>query len=460
MIPRKHYNRNKKINNLFIKKYRNMKSKVLVGIVLVCSIFMLSSKSEAYLFGMKSWDNSIENIQQIQTTYNLDIPMLSFIFDPRGPHVESMMNRFNEALWADKIYHISLSPNMFSAKEVYEWKFDTQYRQFFQDIKKNNLRVVFRTMHEMNGGRYPRSSDPYRFKKAWVRVREISREEWLWQSNILFDMSVNARDLPARWGTPSQTATFIHCTPSAKAKLKCPTFEDYYPGDKYVDLMGVTFYNRGKWNSNRRRGTPDMIVNNSARKTLDRIKKFPKPIFVDEVGTTAVNYIWAYNFDTSREVYENNKAMKNIRLLQLRDFLLRENRIVGAIYFNVDLTNGLRNWTLGELDRSVIDFVNNKFYDNILDIYDAGSSDYSKALYYLFNIQRLTLNERTHLVKANYIKPVKDLYADIQQYSSDKEIQLNQLATVKSSWSLGTKYRRFSSEGLDAIVDATISFVE
>jgi beta-mannanase len=103
-------------------------------------------------------------------------------------------------------------------------------------------------------------------------------------------MSVNARDLPAKGGKPAQTATFIQCQQNLKDKLKCATFEDYYPGDTYVDLMGVTFYNRGKGNSNRRRGTPDQIVNAAGRKTLDRLKKFDKPIFVDEVGTTAVNY--------------------------------------------------------------------------------------------------------------------------------------------------------------------------
>ena len=59
-------------------------------------------------------------------------------------------------------------------------------------------------------------------------------------------MSVNARDLPAKGGKPSQKATFIQCEQNLKEKLKCATFEDYYPGDKYIDLMGVTFYNRGK----------------------------------------------------------------------------------------------------------------------------------------------------------------------------------------------------------------------
>ena len=103
-------------------------------------------------------------------------------------------------------------------------------------------------------------------------------------------MSANARDLPAKNGRPSQRAVFVQCQPRLKQQLKCPTFEDYYPGDTYVDLMGVTFYNRGKGNANRRRGTPDQIVNAPGRETLNRLKTFDKPIFVDEVGTTAVNY--------------------------------------------------------------------------------------------------------------------------------------------------------------------------
>ena len=128
-----------------------MKIKIVIGIFLVFGICVLGSRSEAYLFGMKSWDNSISNIQRIEKEYKLDLPIVSFIFDPRGPHVEAMMNKLNTELGEDKVYHISLSPDMYSAKEVAEGKFDKQYKQFFQDIKKNNLRIIFRTMHEMNG---------------------------------------------------------------------------------------------------------------------------------------------------------------------------------------------------------------------------------------------------------------------------------------------------------------------
>lgn len=437
-----------------------MKNKIIIASIVVVGALFLGSQSEAYLFGMKSRDNSISNIERIEKEYKLDLPMVSFIFDPWGDHVEKMMNQLNEKLGEDKIYHISLSPDMYSAKDVAEGKFDAQYTQFFQDIKKNNLKVVFRTMHEMNGGRYPRSSNPYRFKKAWIHVRELSRTAELTQSNILFDMSVNAWDLPAKWGKPSQTAVFIQCMPSVKSKLKCSTFEDYYPGDKYVDLMGVTFYNRGKGNSNRRRWTPDQIVNNASRRTLSRLKTFNKPIFVDEVGTTAVNYTWAYSYNKSLEVYQNNADLKNTRLLQLRDFLLRETSIVGAIYFNVDLTNGLQNRTLGELDWSVIDFASNKFYNKILDVYEAGKPNPYTALYTLFNVQRLTLNDKTHLVQSSYIKPIKDLYADIQKYSTNPKAQIAQLDVIKSSWSLSKKYKRFKKADLDMIVDITKKFIE
>ncbi len=437
-----------------------MKYKLLIGILFVIGMMSLGSKSEAYLFGMKSRDNSIENIQRIEKEYSLDLPIVSFIFDPRGPQVEDQINSLNAKLWEDKIYHITISPDSLTAKEVAAGKFDTQYKQFFDDVKKNNLRVVFRTMHEMNGGRYPRSTNPYRFKKAWIHVRLLSRTEWLSQTNILFDMSVNAWDLPAKWGKPSQTATFIQCQQNLKDKLKCPTFENYYPGDKYVDLMGVTFYNRGKWNGNRRRGTPDRIVNTPWRETLNRLKKFPKPIFVDEVGTTAVDYTWAYSQKKSIEVYQNNSWLKNAWLLQLKDFLLRETRIAWVVYFNVDLTNGLKNRTIGELDWSVIDFQSNKFYDKILDVYEAGKPNETNVLYYLFNVKRITLNDKTFLIKSDYAKPVKDLYLFTTTYVSGLGAQLNFLDETKSTWSLNKKYKRFTQADLDAIVDSTKKFFQ
>lgn len=145
------------------------------------------------------------------------------------------------------------------------------------------------------------------------------------------------------------------------------------------------------------------------------MKTFKKPIFIDEVGTTAVNYEGAYDYNTSLEVYKNNYALKNTRLLQLRDFLKSQPSILGVNYFNVDLTNGLKNWTLGELDRSVIDFQSNKFYQGIMDIYSAGEKieKNSNNLLNLFNVRYLNLSGTKLLVPSPYLKPIKDLYAMI-----------------------------------------------
>jgi beta-mannanase len=60
---------------------------------------------------------------------------------------------------------------------------------------------------------------------------------------------------------PSQKAKLIECKLSNKKAKNCPTFEDYYPGDKYVDIVGFTFYNRGKASYNRERLSPSQIVN-------------------------------------------------------------------------------------------------------------------------------------------------------------------------------------------------------
>lgn len=112
---------------------------------------------------------------------------------------------------------------------------------------------------------------------------------------------------------------------------------------------------------------------------------------------------------------------------------MRETRIAGAIYFNVDLTNGLKHWTLGELDRSVIDFQSNKFYDKILDIYQAGRPNETNALYYLFNIKAVTLNKKTFFISSNHVKPVKDLYAFTTTYVTGLTGQLDFLDKTKSS---------------------------
>jgi hypothetical protein len=126
---------------------------------------------------MKSADNTTENITKIEEKYQIKINVPAFIFDPFGEQAINVINSLKNDLGEDRIFHLTVSPDQYSAKEVAAGKFDHVYRNIFKKIKQENIRVIFRTMHEMNGGRYPRSSDPENFKKARIHIREISREE-------------------------------------------------------------------------------------------------------------------------------------------------------------------------------------------------------------------------------------------------------------------------------------------
>lgn len=350
-------------------------------------IFLLTlwiSTTNWYVFGIKSADNTITNIVEIQNKYNFDFKIAWFIFDPRSEDVLWTMNNLNTFLWTWKIYHITLSPNSYSAKQVAEWIFDEQYRQFFQTIKDNDLKVIFRTMHEMNWGRYPRWSNPEQFKQARIHVRELSREMWLDQNNILFDFSVNHRDMPTN-EIPSQSAKLITCN---KYKTDCYKFEDYYPWDNYVDIMWVTFYNRWKATYSRQRYSPNRILNDSSRNTLSRLKSFNKPIFIDEVWTTAVRYDWAYSFIKSKLAYETDYDKKNEWLYQLNTFIKENPEIIWMTYFNTDFTNWMTKRTPGEADRSIINLENNKIYFWIYDLYANETEQYFKKLENLFSIPK------------------------------------------------------------------------
>lgn len=412
-----------------MRKSRSI-SKVIISFFI--SILGLAI-ANGYFLWLKSFDNTITNISAIQKEYDMKIPIVWFIFDFWSSDVKYVVDNMDKALWTNKIYHITLSPQQYTAKQVAEWKYDSEYKDFFQTIKDNDLKVIFRTMHEMNWWRYPWGSNPAYFQQAWIHVRELSRQVWLDQNNILFDMSVNHRDMPTNASVPSQSAPLITCDKKNKYKTityktfvktwyrtetvtrkvaieqtswqkltnqpieyktvtetrtvaypvyntttkqvqNCYTFEDYYPGDEYVDIMWVTFYNRWKATYSRQRYSPDRIMNDSSRDTLKRLKSYNKPIFIDEVGTTAVWYTWAYSQEKSQESYQNDYYNKNIWLTSLRDFLLANPQIVWALYFNIDYTNWLQNWTAWEADWAVINLNNWKLYEWIFDIYNAQES--------------------------------------------------------------------------------------
>lgn len=373
---------------------------------------------------MKSFDNTVENIIEIEKQYHIYLPLVSFIYDPwEHWDVVGELKKMKASLGDQRVYHITISPNMFSAQEVVSWAFDSQYLTFFSTIKNLDLKVIFRTMHEMNWGWYPWSSNPDAFQEAWRHVWRLSRDVGLDQSHILFDFSVNAWDLPAKDRNPSQTTVYEHCYPKVKDKIGCPTFEDYYPGDSYVDIVWFTFYNWGKWNSDRWRGSPDRIVNNKIRKTLSRIKQFKKPIIIDEVGTSAVQYDGPYIAQKSLDTYDHIHTFKDQWLVQLKDFLQRETAITAAVYFNVDLTNGLRRSLIWELDWAVINLARGKFYQGFWDLYTHSVLD-TESVLALFWLKKIIIKTDSYFITPEVYDYIEKIEAILNTVALDKRDQV------------------------------------
>jgi len=386
--------------------------------------------SESYYFWLKSADNTPENIEAIENSLNVKLPVVSFIFDPWDENdVLNSIDRIVEKLWNDRIYHFTVSPDMYSANDVVLWKFDKQYTAFFKKIKEKDLHVIFRTMHEMNGGRYPRSSNPEKFKAAWIHVWTLSRVVWLSEENILFDFSVNHRDMPTKW-TPSQSAHLIQCNIS---KDDCYHFEDYYPWDEFVDVVWFTFYNRWKSSSNRLWLTPIQILYDKDWNTYERVKSLNKPIVIDEVATTSVWYDWSYNFNKSRNEYLNHDERKDNWIHQLWEFLVDRPEIVAAVYFNTDYTHGLSFKVVWEADWAIVNMEENKVYGWFQELEMFSEKKLDSILGSLFHLNSITIGWENVFISQKCSRDLSIVSSILDEKAQTNEEKIALINKIKSA---------------------------
>ena len=411
-------------------KIRSKKVKYYLRGIFILTCLLASNFSYWYYFWLKSADNIPTNIQSIETSLSVKLPVISFIFDPREENdVLNSIDNIVNTLWTDRIYHFTISPNEYSAEDVILWKFDNQYTAFFNKVKEKNLHIIFRTMHEMNWGWYPRSSNPEKFKAAWMHVRTLSRLAWLNEENIAFDFSINHRDMPAKW-TPSQEAELIKCI---YWKKDCYHFENYYPWDDFVDVIWFTFYNRWKAIDNRQWLSPSSILYDSNRKTYQRIKKLNKPIIIDEVATTSVRYEWNYKFEKSRNEYLNENDRKDYWLHQLREFLLDHPEIIAVSYFNTDYTHWLSFKVTGEADRAIINMEDNKVYNWFRDLELFWEKDLDNILHTLFKTEKIIIDWMEIFVSDSYAKEIKTVSTIINSRASEINGKIKLLEILKKA---------------------------
>lgn len=116
--------------------------------------------------------------------------------------------------------------------DLIEGKKDEEIRNLAKQIKSLQHPVLFRLNNEMNSDWTSYSgivtlSDPELYKAAWIRIYAIFEEEqvdnaiWIWNPN-------DNNYPPSKWND----------------------FLCYYPGDDYVQMIGITGYNTGNYYEN------------------------------------------------------------------------------------------------------------------------------------------------------------------------------------------------------------------
>ena len=190
---------------------------------------------------------------------------------------------------------------------------DHYIRAWARDARRHGGPVVVRFMHEMNGRWYPWGlsrfdNGPRRFKQAWRHVWRLFRD-------------VGATNVRFLWNPMPERC--IGCAPFHR-------YESFYPGNRFVDYIGVNIYNFGlaSWRPMARvlKRPLDRLRN------MTRTKSRPhgKPVILGEVATSF------RRGDKARWLKQG-----------YRQTARRFPQVKGIVYFDVDMRRkGHPDWRL------------------------------------------------------------------------------------------------------------------
>lgn len=139
-------------------------------------------------------------------------------------------------------------------------RWDGYFRRFAREARASHQPIYYRFGYEMNGDWMVWGEQPEKFTKAWRHAWKIFREEkasnvrWVFSANVIWDEKTVQKDILP-----------------------------YYPGDKYVDIVGLDGYNFG---DNHSRNHKWKSFTDVFQVSLNGLKRnFPdKPLWITEIG--------------------------------------------------------------------------------------------------------------------------------------------------------------------------------
>lgn len=175
-------------------------------------------------------------------------------------------------------------------------RYDDYLTEFATSVKRTNVPVAVTVAHEMNGNWYPwgtQKNKPAEFVAAWRHVHDVfahvgaTNVIWTWTPNVI---------------------NYLHGT----------ALTSFWPGEKYVDWMGVDGYFTHKGNSTY------ASLFGPTLKAMTRISG--KPILIVETGSEP-------------------GSMRAAAIDDLLTSVAGSSRVVGFVYFN---QTGSANWMIDD----------------------------------------------------------------------------------------------------------------
>lgn len=107
-------------------------------------------------------------------------------------------------------------------KAILEKQFDSYFIQWCRDFREWGKPIFIRPGFEMNGNWFAWCGNPEKFKSAWKHIYKLFKREGC--SNAIWVWAPNTKSFPDKeWNQ----------------------MEKYYPGDEFVDWVGLDGYNWG-----------------------------------------------------------------------------------------------------------------------------------------------------------------------------------------------------------------------
>lgn len=138
---------------------------------------------------------------------------------------------------------------------------DEYIKSFANSVSEYQGTVIIRFGHEMNGNWYPWGNRPDEYVKAYQRIVTVFRN--IGVSNVSWMWCINAENLPL---SPIQNA------------------RKFYPGNDYVDIVGIDGVNFGTSQPGSKWRTFDQIFSSSYQFALG----FGKPIVIAETASSEI----------------------------------------------------------------------------------------------------------------------------------------------------------------------------